>query len=452
VNVTIDYDFDGATLTLIPAYRRSEADYLHYNAGFPVSSHELSKATSVEARLASADSGSALQWLIGGYYFDEDLGFDLFANQGVAFNRTEPDLDTRSYAAFGQLTWSLTDELRITVGPRYTHERKTQAGRNGGPTPPVPPGFPGAPVDFFNAVCAPYDVATDTCYAPLTGRLTNEKVTWKAGIEFDAGPESLLYANVATGFKAGGFFGSLPPNTFEPETLTAYTLGSKNRFLSNTLQLNAELFYWVYKDKQVTHLGPILPGGFNLITENAGKADIYGAELDMLWEPTHNARLAATVQYLHAEYEDFTYTQTTVTGPAQTACPVTPVPGQPAVVVDCTGRQVPLSPKWTANLSYLHSFWLGNHSRLDAQAGTRIESSYFVGEEYLPGQRQKGYSSSNASLTWTAPDERYFFGAFIDNIEDKAVKSSSFAQPVVGLPLVVLRPPRTYGVRAGFYF
>lgn len=451
VSATIDWRLDGARLTVIPAYRRNIADYLHYGAGFPVSAHEDSRATSLETRLAS-DGNGAIKWLIGGYFFNENLDFDLFANQGVSFNRTIPRLNTRSYAAFGQLIYSLTDTFRLSGGLRYTNERKTQDGVNGGPPPPVPTGFPGPASAFYAIACAPYEATTGTCYAALNGNLKKKKLTWKGGVEFDAGPRSLLYANVATGFKAGGFFGSLAPNTYKPETLTAYTIGSKNRFFDNSLQVNLEAFYWRYRDKQVTHLGPILPGGFNLITENAGSADIYGAEVEMLWQPSIDDRLSLNLQYLHAEYGDFLYQQTTVTGSPVTACPTTPVPGASAVTVDCSGRALSQSPKWTINASYTRSFDLAGGSRIDAQVGTQVQSAYWVGEEYLAGERQKASMVSNASLTWRAPQGRFTVSAFIDNIENRAVKSSSFAQPVIGVPIVILRPPRTFGARLGFNF
>jgi len=450
-SATIDWDLGGATLTVIPAYRRNIADYLHYAAGFPVSAHEDSRATSLETRLASSGNGP-LKWLIGGYFFNEDLDFDLFANQGVSFNRTIPALNTRSYAAFGQLTYAIANGFRLTGGLRYTDEHKTQTGLNGGPPPPVPAGFPGPANTFYQIACAPYDAATGTCYAALDGNLKQDKLTWKAGAEFDAGPRSLVYANVATGFKAGGFFGSLAPNTYRPETLTAYTLGSKNRFADNKVQLNLEAFYWRYKNKQVTHLGPILPGGFNLITENAGSADIYGAELELLWQPSSNDRLSATAQYLHTEYGSFLYRQTTVTGPPVTACPTTPVAGSPAVTVDCSGRPLSQSPEWTLSASYTHSIDLARGGRIDLQVGTQIQSAYWAGDEYLPGERQRASMVSNASLTWRAPNNRFSASAFVDNIENRAVMSSSFAQPVIGVPIVVLRPPRTFGVRLGFDF
>lgn len=452
VSATIDYDFGDVGLTVIPAFRRSSNNYRHYAAGFPVNASENSRATSVEARLGSRDSGATLKWLVGGYFFNEQLDFDLLANQGVAFNRTIPDLSTRSYAAFGQVTYGITDRLRLTGGLRYTNEHKSQDGLNGGPPPAVPTGFSGPASAFYNLACAPYDAASGTCYAALDGNLKQDKITWKAGVEFDAAERSLLYANVATGFKAGGFFGSAAPNTYKPEILTAYTIGSKNRFLDNTLQINAELFYWKYKDKQVTHIGPILPGGFGLITENAGSADIYGSEIEILWQPNRQNRLSANLQYLHAKYGRFLYSQTTVTAAPATSCPTTPVVGSPEVVVDCSGRPLSQSPRWTLNAAYAHSFDFANGSRVDAQLGTQVQSSYWVGEEYLTGQRQKSVMVSNASLTWHAPHDRFTLAAFIDNIEGKAVKAGSFVQPVIGVPLVILRSPRTYGLRLSFNF
>jgi iron complex outermembrane recepter protein len=449
-SATIDLDLGGAKLTVLPAYRHSDNDYLQYNPGFPVSSSEWSKATSVEARLTST-GGSPFQWIVGGYYYNEKIGFDLFADQGVAFARTEPLLHTRSYAAFGQLSYAILPHLRATGGLRYTDEHKTQAGRNGGPLPALPAGYAGSPSAYYNASCQPYDPSTSTCYFVLTGDLKKQSVTWKAGLEFDAGPRSLIYGNVATGFKAGGFFGSLPPNTYKPETLTAYTIGSKNRFFNNSLQVNAEAFYWTYKNKQVTHLGPILPSGFNLITENAGKATIKGAELEIIWQPTQDDAFSANLQYLHARYKDFRYSQTTVTGPAQTACPTTAIDGASAVAVDCSGRPLPLAPTWTANLSYRHTFQLGD-TPLDAQIGTQIQSRYFTGEEYLSGELQKFSTASNASLTWHLSGGRYAVGLFIDNIEDSRIKTFSFVQPVVGLPVVILRAPRTFGGRVTVAF
>ncbi len=439
-SATIDYDLGAARLTVIPAYRVSKNDFLMYNAGYPVSSIEDSKARSLEVRLASSTS-SPFTWLLGGYYYHESQAFTLTANQGVAYSITAPQLRTTSYAAFGQASYAIADGFRLTGGLRYTNEDKHQRGSFGFQFPPATAAAVG---------CASYDPATGICLFALTGDLKANKVTWKGGFEYDAGKHSLIYANVATGFKAGGFYGSQAPNTYTPETLTAYTIGAKNRFFDNSLQLNLEAFYWNYKNQQITHVGPTRPVGFTVITENAGKARLFGAEADLVWSPTRHDSLRVNVQYLDTKYSDLRYTQTTLVGPPATVCPTTPVAGQPAVIVDCSGQRLDLSPTWTANISYAHRFPMANGGEIEAQAGSQLQTYYFTGLEYLAGERQKGVSVSNATLTYRAPNNAYSIGAFIDNIEDNAVKTFSFVQPILGIPVVVLKPPRTFGARVTF--
>lgn len=76
----------------------------------------------------------------------------------------------------------------------------------------------------------------------LTPSKTFKKFTYRAGVEFDLAPQSLLYASYETGFKSGGFFASAIDPVYQPETIDAITIGSKNRFLDNKLQLNIEAF------------------------------------------------------------------------------------------------------------------------------------------------------------------------------------------------------------------
>jgi iron complex outermembrane receptor protein len=73
------------------------------------------------------------------------------------------------------------------------------------------------------------------------------------GAEWDATPNSLLYGAAETGFKAGGFFFTHDDPEYKPEHITAYSVGSKNRLLDNRLQINGELFYWIYKDQQISN-------------------------------------------------------------------------------------------------------------------------------------------------------------------------------------------------------
>lgn len=439
VSGTFEADLGFATLTILPAYRNTKPNFLAYNGGYSTRINEKADQKSLEVRLASA-SGGPLGYVVGGYLFDENQVDLNDFNQGRVLRTTfTTNLRNKSAAVFGQLTYLLTDSFRLVAGGRYTSEKKTQD------TLLTQTSFGTGPTSRF------------------TGKASFDRVTYKAGVEFDAGPRSLLYANIATGFKSGGFFIAALDNSFEPEKLTAYTFGSKNRFLDNRLQVNLEAFYWDYKDQQVNYIGPIRTSqttyGTGLVTTNAGKSRMYGAELEVNFQATRHDLLAADIQYLNGKYTSFDYVAVSANGSRpRNACSLTPTntppipaPAQP-FVVDCSGRPQINSPKWTVNLAYTHTFELGNDMTIDLGARTRIESGRYLSPEYLPEEYQKAYRSSDAYLTLNGPDNRWSVTGYINNLENRTIYAGSSLRPVVPVVYNILRPPRTYGVRLGFHY
>ncbi|AEG50588.1 TonB-dependent receptor plug [Sphingobium chlorophenolicum L-1] len=440
VTGTIEADLGFATLTVIPAYRRSEPDYLTYSPGYSATISEIDNQYSLEVRFTSP-SDNRLRYALGGYLFKEDqTAHNGFYQGPISTTNLDPYLETKSKAVFGQLTFDVTDHFRVVGGARYTKEDKSLSStlRQITPANPNPP--------------------TST----VTGDLSFNKVTWKAGVEFDAGPRSLLYANVATGFKAGGFFVAARNNTYAPETLTAYTVGSKNRFFDNKLQLNIEAFYWDYKDQQVGFIGPveISPGIFGAggKTVNAGNARMYGSEIEILFQPSSRDRFSATLQYLNSKYKEFTYVQVSPSGAAlRSACVQTPNTSTPVVAparlysANCAGMPAVNSPKWSFSGGYEHEFPLGNFN-LTGGARTRIESKRVLAIEYLPEEKQGGYMSSDLYLTLADAEKHWSLTAFVNNVEDEVIYAASRLRPAVPVVFNSLRPPRTYGLRGSFNF
>jgi iron complex outermembrane receptor protein len=354
-------------------------------------------------------------------------------------------VETESKAVFGQLTFDLTETFRLVGGARYTEESREQltALASGGLPGPVNP-----PLG-----------------TPFPGSLDFSKATWKAGVEWDAAERSLLYASVATGFKAGGFFVASPPNnTFAPEEMMAYTIGAKNRFLDNRLQLNLEAFYWDYEDQQISFVGGIsTPTGIapGAVTINAGQARMQGAEAELQFALGGSGLFTANVQYLDGEYESLVYTALSASGaPIRSGCsvagsrqanPGTPNPSR-LFDLDCSGKPTVNSPEWTANLGYEHTFRFGGNKGLVIGARTRLESSRYVNIDYLPEQHQDSYHISDAFITFQGPDERWTLTAFVNNIEDETVISGAFTRPVLQTVYGSLQPPRTYGGRFTYRF
>ncbi|WCT79346.1 TonB-dependent receptor [Novosphingobium humi] len=445
ISAQTEGDLGFATLTVIPAYRSSASNYRSYLPGFMLQVSDRSKQMSLETRLASKDEGS-LRYVLGGFYFSEDQNATNYFSQGnLSTTLFNPQLHTQSIAGFGQLTYLVTPRLRLVAGGRYTHEAKRQT------TSLAAGGLP-------NAVNPPLG-------APFTGNLSFSKATWKAGVEFDAGPRSLLYANVSTGFKAGGFFVAAPPNnTFAPEMLTAYTLGSKNRFMGNRLQLNLEAFYWDYKDQQISFVGGV-PASNGLYTQggvtvNAGKSRIYGTEIELRFAPGKSDQFGATLQYLNGRYNSLKTAVFSNTGaPVPTGCTVTGSrlanPGVNAARfydTDCSGKPTVYSPKWTLNLDYAHTFALKNGMKLVAGARTAIKSDFHLNVNFQENEKQAAYRMSDAYLTLEGVDRRWELTGFINNIEDRAVLVRAGNRPILNVSYGTLAPPRTYGMRFGYHF
>lgn len=445
VSATVEGNMGFGKLTVIPAYRRTEADYRTYLPGFLGQVRDDSDQMSLEVRLSS-NAEQRLRYVLGLFYFNEAQDTDNYFSQGkLSTTRFTPRLKTESKAVFGQLTYDLAPTLRLVAGGRYTKETKSQV------TSSAAGGLPGV----INPPLGP----------SFRGDLAFEKFTWKAGVEWDAGPRSLVYANVATGFKTGGFFVASPPdNTFAPERLTAYTLGTKNRFLDNRLQVNLEAFYWDYKDQQVTFVGGVRAGNGIFAqggtTVNAGKSRMYGAELELQFAPTKADRLAANIQYLDGKYDSLLTANFSNTGAAlPTGCTVVGSRlANPGVNnarfydTDCSGKPTVQSPKWTANLNYEHTFALGGDLGLTAGARTSLSSSYYLNVNFQENERQGAFMTSDAYLTLEGPGRAWSLTGFINNIEDKVIFARTGNRPVLNFSYATLRPPRTYGVRVGYRF
>jgi iron complex outermembrane recepter protein len=450
-SATLDWKSDAGALTVIPAYRHGSLDYQSITPAFLVDQNENDKQASLEARFASTENYT-WNYLIGAFYLDERIvdapTYDMQFN--AAIGPTEPT--TKSYAAFGSLRYSVTDAFRVTGGLRYTHDAKHIMGTASGrhvlcPGVFIPP--PAGPQFCFGGVgqvVVPnprIDLDTGNAWADTT---------WRAGLEWDTSAQSLLYVSVETGFKAGGFFGTHDAPTYQPEKLIAYTLGSKSRFLDSRFQLNTEVFYWKYRDQQISHIGLDSTGTVIFPTENIGQATMKGVELEAQLRPKANTLLAADVQYLDAVYDDFVYRLPNFGVPPSTSCPYTPAISPSPFIVNCGGKTPPQSPRWTLNLDVQQTFPLGSGS-IVADAHTHYQTATLTGLEFSREEVQDSYWMTGLSLSYKAPQDRWRVAAYAENIEDKPVVQSTFPNPLATqLLAATLRPPRVYGVRMGVKF
>jgi iron complex outermembrane receptor protein len=300
-------------------------------------------------------------------------------------------------------------------------------------------------------------------YTPTTPTVTIKPIvernfSYKVGGEFDIGPRSMLYATYATGFKAGGFnpTRTCPTDPYKGEELDALTIGSRNRFMDNRLQVNAEAFHWKYKDQQATLIARNACGEIFQLKRNLGDATIMGGNLDVVFRLTTADTLRGSVEYTHSKFDNFSLTQL---GPDPylgfgSPCSAAAAGGG-LFNINCAGQQLPRTPKWAGTVGYDHVFALESGD-ITFHADSQLATARWLDYGYVKNSRAKGYAQLNAELSYKAPGDRWSISAFVNNITNVAVytggSSVTFPASVVapnGSPYYVtsIQPPRMYGAR-----
>ncbi len=474
VSATINWSLPFGTVTVIPAYRTNDTNYLSYVPGFALRDIESGQQKSLEARLASNDA-LPLRYVLGAFWYDEINHVpDFDVNQQADTSFQSMSTDTVSRAVFARLTYAIINPLRVSAGVRYTKEDKDFEGVLVGndricalgflacPTAATLPygvytPVPASPFGPFGPVLSPAGTFDTLSQINNTGAnmrsASYNKITWHAGVDYDLTPQNLLYASVETGFKAGGFFFSSDNGVYKPETITAYTIGSKNRFLDNRLQVNLELYYWDYKNQQISHLGEDSNGIIIFPTQNVGAATVKGVEVETQAKPFEYTLLNADIQYNSAVYDSFVYNTPNLNGGAGngTGCANVGAPTT-SYTVNCSGHQAPFAPRWTLSGDIQQRLPLPNGASVIAEADVRYQSATLTALDFLPEEVQGGYAIADFSVTYEAMKRHYFVTGFVNNAFNRTAVDYSDAVPFSFIISQALRPPRIYGVRAGVHF
>lgn len=466
-----DYDFGDVTLTVIPAYRRTTAAFsvspgFNYSPGGKGTKGETSDQYSIETRLGG--TSGKLKWVVGLFGFQEDQTTDFAITAGVIQRvRIASNLQSKSVAGFGEATYGLTDTLRLIGGLRYTSDKRSQTDFRkfavsptvtGSPplaTPCVPPSFaPGTECNLLPAI-------------DFDSSRTFNRATWKAGVEADLAPQSMAFATISTGFKAGGFNQAVDTVVtnqalpFKAETITAYTVGLRNRFLRNTLQLNLEGFYWDYRDLQLSSLVLDGSGNLSLTTQNAGKARIYGFNADIVAKPFSGLTLHAGIEYVNSRYQEYSFVQAAqFTASGATGCAVAPAnipsgPLGPYVTINCAGKPLVRSPKISGNVGLNKRFDLNNGGDVTFETTVAFATKRYTSTSFVPNALARSYANWDATLTYNAPGDQWFMGGYVRNITKATVYTGGGGDQspfVTGFVSSTIGAPRTYGARFGVRF
>ena len=372
--------------------------------------------------------------MIGVYYLSAqaDTAFDvrLFTTLNGLTAFTRADVDTETYAIFGDFTFDITDQISLSAGGRYTWDERTakilrQNFLGGGS-----PLFGGAGVAFG---------APSTNF---TGNRSFKKFTPRVSLSFKPTPDHNIYASFSQGFKGGGFdprgVGVNAPdlNTngvredseiaaflgFRPESVDSYEIGYKASLLDRRLSLALAAFRMDYSDVQIPGSSGCVVNGlptFCGVITNAGKARFQGVELEATARLTDALTLSGALGYIDAKYKEY-ITQIAGRGPVDVAA----------------FREVQNTPKITATGTIAYTTALGSGD-LGLSTTASYRSKTFQFEIPNPFLDQRGYTLLDANIVYTAEGGRWSLGLHGKNLTDKEYKTSGYtfvaADPVTGV-------------------
>ncbi len=424
VSWVLDYDLGFATVTSISAYRdwkwqpANDRDYTSLDIVRQSANPSLERQWSQEARLTS-NGHHRIDWVVGlYYYFDQDVVTNGVTEYGANASYwllpttnspaalldgykilNNSHINTKSYAAFGQFTWNITDRLRLSPGLRYTDEEKNgayDATTQGGLV-----------TSDSKLITRRLGIARQQSYQAAT---SDGSLSGQVALSYDVAKDVHAYFTFARGNKSGGInMAGLPTTSsgqpalvsavVRPEKDTTYELGLKTQLFDRLLTANAALYHTDVDDFQanVVDSGP---GALRGYLANVKKVSVQGAEFDVNTRSIGGFVAYASFAWTDGKYDSF------ANGP----CPLERI-GASTAACNLSGRDLPGVSRWAGSggLEYRHAAKLGAIDG-DVYAGIdgNFRSSYYADAATSDYLKIKAYEVFNlrvgykASRNWEA--------------------------------------------------
>jgi len=416
------------------AYRRQDNDILEDLDGTLVGAGgtetELTQhAFTQEFQLSGSGLGGRLTYVAGLFALSEESdgntieGVDAIGNPAIApfglpLVDEELKVNNRSFAAFGQLSYAVTERLNLTLGLRRTVERKRVFKRD-----------------------VTIDIAAGTTQFEFERSKRFSNFSPNASLSYQLTPTILTYAAYGTGFRSGGFNGradstNLDIGRISPEKLTSYELGFKSSFLADRLILNVATYYNIVDDLQrpiptsALVSPPGAPPGLLLavpvvVVRNAAEARTYGAEVELAAQLAPGLRFETVASSFRNRYTTFDFSNDPGAKDARQ-------PQQPNYLLRFAldySQDVGTLGAFNGRVSWTHRGQQGNDI-LDSEA-----------------VRSNKYGLLDGRLAFQLPDGKTEIALFGTNLLDREYFNNGLdLTPSLGLALRFQGPPRRYGL------
>ena len=418
-------------------------------------------------------------------------------------------LETKSYAGYGQLSYTFAEKLTVTGGLRYTIDDKEFASALGNRFATAGTYLVFRPTTTFNRECNGFTAADPSSTAPalnvaeaLITRCGQKKFkffTYRAAVDYKPTDDMLLYASYSTGKRSGGFAYSVIPGTpnntlpfVDTENVEAFEAGVKASLFNRRAQVNLAAFYNKYSNLQVQRSfpNPLTPNSVITVGGNGGTGEAPGIDLEITAEPIDRLRLNLAANYLHARDDPFP-APTFNNGVCGIAAPggtcttrpevqlgfgggILPNPvSNPELFVPALGpdgrqlfsgtvpqfltlgynvkQRVQNQTDFSLRAGIAYDIDLGGMGTLTPEVQTYYNDGYLLAPALQRSFNQKSYTKTDIYLTWRNAEDNLTFQGFIQNVENKAVLGR-VTTGSGGAFSGTYQPPRTWGLRLSYRY
>ncbi len=418
----IQYDAGFADITSYTGYRTDEIfqaldyDASTVNAGATSRRWTVPDSTFTQELNITSNGDSRFNWVLGAFYlhFEDDYSFNVSLDNVNFFEAFASHNYANSYAAFAEGTYEVIDDLYLTVGGRYTHDKPC--------------------VTYINPAVLG------------TGCVTFKDFATRAVARYELTPSSNIYFSFSQGYRSGGMpasaFTADPANAVKPEHIDAYEVGFKTA--SRGLRLNVAAFFYDYTDIQVTSY---LDGGLSR-TINAGRSHIYGLDADLSYRVTDDLTVTLAGTLTDARYTDFGRyeadgTCTNCAGFFEFVTnPLDPRYGtiDASNPIPVTGFDVERTPTFAGSASVDYGFDL-------AEGRMVLNANLFYTQKYFFDAAHQLFNPShtlvNLRATWTDPSDHFDVSVYAKNVLNEKYFRSNFNDPLASR--AVYAEPVTFG-------
>ncbi len=406
------------------------------------------KQYSAEARIASPED-KRLNYIVGvyfdwnKYYVGQPFNYNLYGGFVAGSTTSDFNQTGKTYSAFGQATYKITDELHLIGSLRYTKIDKS--GRYAGSSI----GFPLQGAPFTES-----------------GSFNENHLDPSATLQYKITPHVMFYGTYARGSKSGGFISNninnpaplaLPPFAFLPENSRSFEVGVKSAFADNRVIVNISLYDTTIKNLQTSVFCATCNGG-GFVTKNAGAATSRGIEASLSWAPLETLKLSFNGAYQKAKYDDFLGANCLARQPLAVCNSAAPAGAANSPQFNnLAGEPLTYASKWTGNIQVEHHARIGEALKLTTTLKAAYRSRFYNSDDQsLIYGVQNAYAKLDGRVELAAANGHWSLALVGKNLTN--TKTYSFANawpaPLTNSPtaLKYLDEPRTITVEATVRF